>query len=91
MTLADKLRAVLARDDTGNGPIGLAASTLGSGPHPDRDLDICTWAVMFGIAWGIARSENPFESDDAVGERSLDCAWSQFLASNGPIAPGPRV
>jgi hypothetical protein len=91
MTVADKLRAVLVRDDTGNGPVGLSINRLGLGPHGDRELDICTWAVVFGIAWGIARAENPFESDEEVGKRAMDIAWPQFLDFNGPITPGPRV
>jgi hypothetical protein len=90
MTVSDKLRAVMARDDNGEGPIGLAVTKLGAGPHPDRDTDIGAWGVTFGIAWAIARAEDPFESDEHVGVRAMKAAWPVFLDANGSIAPGPR-
>jgi hypothetical protein len=91
MTLAEKVRAVLARDDTGEGPIGLAASKIGPAPHTDRDSDISAWGVTFGIAWGIARTEDPFESDEQVGQRAMSAGWAVFSEFNDPIAPGPRT
>ncbi len=91
MTLAQKVRAVLARDDTGEGPVALVEKKLGPGPHPDRDLDIGAWGVTYGIAFGVARTENPFESDEEVGKRAMEAAWPLFIEFNGPIPPGPRI
>lgn len=88
MKLARKVRAVLVRDDDGEGPVGLAATKLGTGPHSARDNDIHAWAITYGIAWGVARTEDPFESDEEVSKRAMKAAWPVFIELNGGSIAG---
>lgn len=87
MTLEQKLRAVMSIDDTGGGPLGRAGEKLGEGASTDRDLDLLTWGAYYGIAFGIARDEEPFEPHEAVAARALHAAWPIYLEHSGPIAP----
>jgi hypothetical protein len=46
-----------------------------------------TWGTYYGIAFGIARHEDPFEPHEAVASRALHAAWPIYLEHSGPIAP----
>lgn len=88
MTLEQKLRAVMSIDDTGRGPLGRAGEKVGE-CGSDRDLDLMTWGAYYGIAFGIARHEDPFEPHEAVAARALHTAWPIYLEHSGSIArPG---
>lgn len=92
MTLEQKLRAILRQDDTGRGPIGRAAT------YPSRDvfqattfeLDIRDWGVYYGMAFGIARGEDPFEPQEDVALRALEAANSVFREFGGFNVPRDR-
>jgi hypothetical protein len=86
LTLEEKVRAVVSPDDTGAGPLGRMESKLGAGPFTDRDLDLSHWGVYYGLAFAIARAEDPFEPMANVAQRALDVAWPLYLERSGPIA-----
>jgi hypothetical protein len=83
MTLTEKVYVLLSRE-TGHdlpGPVG----AVGRFPnHPEGECltsfeqDCRDWGLAFGIAYGIARSEDAFESEDAVAARALVAARDAF-------------
>jgi hypothetical protein len=42
------------------------------------ETDCRDWGFTFGVAYGIARGEDPYESDDRVCERALTAAREVF-------------
>ena len=48
-------------------------------------MDLRDWGMTFGLAYGIARGEDPYESNESVAQRALDAArmvwkgWDQDL------------
>jgi hypothetical protein len=51
----------------------------------DFELDCRDWGFVFGVAYGIARGEEPYESDNSVCERAMTAArevFSRFSASD---------
>lgn len=78
-TIAEKIYAILQRDDDGNGFIGTAHGL----PEVERrftpvELDLIDWGAVYGLAFGIARSENPWESIEEVAARAYAEAWPLF-------------
>ncbi len=79
--IEQKLWSVLRRDDTGSGFIGRASDE----PPPREDgffatfeLDLLDWGAIYGLAFGIARTEDPWESDEDVAERAITAARTVF-------------
>jgi hypothetical protein len=67
------------------------------------EADCRDWGFTFGVAYGIARGEDPYESDDRVCERALMAArevFSRFSqediftehawSADRAVRPGPR-
>lgn len=84
MTLEDKVFAVV----TDEAPIGRRSPFEFAGTFPDKpeqqsftsfELDCRDWGFAFGVAYGIARSEAPFESAYSIGERALEAAQAASL------------
>ncbi len=52
------------------------------------ELDALDWGVMYGVAYGIARGEDPFEPGNAVENRALTAArqaWNRWADSTSMI------
>jgi hypothetical protein len=81
--IADKISAILDLDDTGRGFIGVASRRPQVKHFSAWELDLIDWGAIYGLAFGIARAENPWESVESVAERALAAAWPKFLAWGG--------
>ncbi len=44
----------------------------------ELELDIGDWGFTYGVAWAVARGQDPHEPDDAVAARALDAALRVF-------------
>ena len=44
------------------------------------EQDIRDWGVMIGVAYGIARADDPFESRESVLERAQEAAQAAYCA-----------
>ena len=44
----------------------------------DLELDLADWGFTYGVAWAVARAQDPHESDDSVAERALAAAREVF-------------
>jgi hypothetical protein len=82
MKLTEKVSTVLAAV-AGNGfmdPVQ-TISVYPRAPTPgltDFEADCRDWGFVFGLAYGIARGEEPYESDDSVCERAMTAAREVF-------------
>jgi hypothetical protein len=82
MTLTDKLKAAFESDT----PIGFDWAREYAHKVPGvamkaEDLDLRDWGFYYGVAYGIARGENPYETNGSVAERAFDAALNTFAAA----------
>jgi hypothetical protein len=74
MTVTDKVLSCL-RENTGQGPVSVAGTDPAWAKElSEFELDLRDWGVVYGMAFGIARSEQPFETLEAAAERAYDPA-----------------
>lgn len=48
------------------------------------------WGTIYGIAFGLARAESPFEATESVGQRALGAAqayWDDYTRGESPLSP----
>lgn len=89
ITLAEKVYAAVA-DDHGFGEFSDAYETVGAYPETDGgyltdfELDLRSWGLMVGIAYGIARGEDAYEPERSVCERALTAAREAYERFGGP-------
>lgn len=87
MTLHEKVRVIIMTDDTGEGPVSTAGNQPGAHDFHATDCEAAmrAWGCIYGIAFGLGRSEEPCESIESVAERAYEAAWPVFLEFNGRI------
>ena len=57
----------------------------------DLELDLGDWGFTYGVAWAVARSQDPQEPDDQVAERALAAARQVFRLYCGEAGWEERV
>ena len=78
MTLVEKVQAIV--DDLDATVLSGSRAPFDTGEH---EYDAADWQLYYGIAIGLARPENPFESRAGVARRARETACQAFLALNG--------
>jgi hypothetical protein len=86
-TLTEKVYTVLSEEHSNfTSPVEVVAKF----PRPSHDenlsqfeLDCRDWGLTFGIAYGIARGEDPFEAERSVTDRALAAARDAFARWGG--------
>jgi hypothetical protein len=81
LTLEQKVRALLKQDDVGGAYDGLTRPR--GGDLTDFESSLQAWAMLYGIAFGVARMDDPFEPGENVADRAREAAWPAFLRYNG--------
>jgi hypothetical protein len=82
MKITDKVSTVLAAV-AGNGFVD-PVQTMSVFPRAldpgltEFEADCRDWGFVFGLAYGIARGEEPYESDDSVCDRAMTAAREVF-------------
>jgi hypothetical protein len=87
MTLQEKLEATFVSDT----PIGFEwareyASKVPGVPMEHADLDLRDWGFYYGVAYGIARGEDPYEPNGSAAKRAFDAALEVFAAHAEPAS-----
>jgi len=84
MSLHEKVRAIVMQDDTGDGPISAAGRQPGAFDFFATDCEAAmrAWGCVYGMAFGLARCEEPCESIESVAERAYEAAWPVFVEFN---------
>jgi hypothetical protein len=82
MTLEEKVYAVVSTEHAVGiqGPLEAIAEYPrdGGGRLSQFERDCRDWGLVFGVAYGIARGEDPFEREDSVTSRALAAAGGAF-------------
>lgn len=73
-TVADRVYAVLSEND--NGELLRVAQEL---CRDEREMDVADWALAFGLAFGIARGEDPYEKNRSVVIRAEAAAREAMM------------
>jgi hypothetical protein len=82
MTLTEKVYGVITAN-RGAGPDNTTNvlhqfPRTGGGDLSQFELDCVDWGFTFGLAYGIARAEDPFEPNASVCERALEAARAAY-------------
>jgi hypothetical protein len=77
MTLEEKVRALVMGDE---GPYEHCLERL---PWDTTDYALVNWGLVYGIAFGLARTEEPCEPVTSVAARAKEAAWPVFVEFNG--------
>lgn len=83
MSLQEKVRAIVTQE--GGAPFEAVAQQPGKFDFHATDLEaaMCAWGCVYGIAFGLARSEEPCEPHTSVASRAYEAAWPVFAEFNG--------
>ena len=70
---------------------GRMMSVLGIGAAglSERETDLMDWGFAFGVAWAIARAQDPVASEELVSDRALQATQAVYEAYRGSRAPMP--
>lgn len=93
MSLEEKVRAIIMQDDNGDGPTGTVANQPDWHRYfevSDFEADMRAWGCVYGIAFGLARSEEPCEPIESVSRRAYEAAWPAYVAYAGGFEPRKR-
>jgi hypothetical protein len=53
----------------------------------DREVDMMDWGFAFGVAWAVARGQDPAAPEEVVSLRALDVTQAVYDAYRGSPAP----
>ena len=55
----------------------------------DYEMELQDWGLFYGIAWALARAEDPFEPFREVGARAREAAEEAWVRDHlpGPVPP----
>ncbi len=100
ITLAEKVAGIMRAGDGHSRSVIDRCSDLpfslpsrATGPRPEIELDASDWQLYYGIAVGLARTEEPCELTESVAERARAAACKAFLDLNwgSPAADSVRA
>jgi hypothetical protein len=57
----------------------------------DREIEMMDWGFAFGVAWAVARGQDPAAPDELVSIRALDVTQAVYDAYRGSSAPAQAV
>jgi hypothetical protein len=88
---ADRVDLVVApsaalRNATAQGRMMSILGTHASGMS-DREVDMMDWGFAYGVAWAVARGQDPGAPEELVSERALHATQAVFQAYRGSPAP----
>jgi hypothetical protein len=57
----------------------------------DREIEMMDWGFAFGVAWAVARGQDPAAPEELVSIRALDVTQAVYGAYRGSFAPAQAV
>ncbi len=57
----------------------------------DREIEMMDWGFAFGVAWAVARGQDPAAPEELVSMRALDVTQAVYGAYRGSPAPAQAV
>ena len=71
--------------------IPAAPDTPPGGLLSELERDVAAWGFTFGVAWAVARSQDPYERDEVVAEQALAAAHVVFNEYMGDAEWAQRI
>ena len=56
----------------------------------EHEIDMMDWGFAYGVAWAVARSQDPVALDEVVSERALQATQAVYEAYRGSPRPAAR-
>lgn len=84
LTLAEKVYGLLALEGFQDPQTFMGPKAPKGEYFSELEQDLANWGLTFGMAYGIARGEDPYEDAQRVGERSLQAATEAYKRFCGP-------
>jgi uncharacterized BrkB/YihY/UPF0761 family membrane protein len=89
--IADRIDLVVApsaalRNSTAQGHMMSVLGPRAAGLS-DREVEMMDWGFAFGVAWAVAREQDPAAPDELVSLRALDVTQAVYDAYRGSPAP----
>ena len=71
---------------------GRMMSALGprAGGLAEHEIDMMDWGFAYGVAWAVARSQDPAAREEVVSERALQATQAVYEAYRGSPTPAAR-
>ena len=71
---------------------GRMMSALGAraGGLAEHEIDMMDWGFAYGVAWAVARSQDPAAREEVVSERALHATQAVYEAYRGSPTPAVR-
>ena len=89
--LVDRVDLVVTPSAALRNPVaqGRMMSVLGprAAALSDREVDMMDWGFAFGVAWAVARRQDPVAPEDLISLRALDATQAVYEAYRGNPAP----
>jgi hypothetical protein len=76
--LARRVHSVLMTETGFSRPLDEAACSILPGDLTEREQDLISWATTVGLAFELARMEDPCESLESVGKRAAEAAEDAY-------------
>ena len=57
----------------------------------DREIEMMDWGFAFGVAWAVARGQDPAAPEELVSIRALDVTQAVYGAYRGSSAPAQAL
>jgi hypothetical protein len=57
----------------------------------DREIEMMDWGFAFGVAWAVARGQDPAAPEELVSMRALDVTQAVYDAYRGSPAPAQAL
>jgi hypothetical protein len=90
-SLAEKVYTQISPGGNSNDSLlNAAAEPWGRRDLSTFEMDVRDWALVVGVAYGIARSEDPFESFESVADRALEAARAAYARWAGAPSDPPE-
>jgi hypothetical protein len=93
--IADRVDLVVApsaalRNATAQGRM-MSALGARAAELSDREIEMMDWGFAFGVAWAVARGQDPAAADEVVSIRALDVTQAVYGAYRGSSAPAQAL
>ena len=89
--LIDRVDLVVTPSAALRNPVaqGRMMSVLGprAGDLSDSEVDMMDWGFAFGVAWAVARKQDPAAAEELISLRALDATHAVYEAYRGNPAP----
>ena len=71
---------------------GRMMSALGAraGALAEHEIDMMDWGFAYGVAWAVARSQDPGAREEVVSERALQATQAVYEAYRGSPTPAAQ-